>query len=382
MAQRYSKRLDWSLSRNVLTDALEQRRASGDHIHDLTQSNPTEAGISYPSFHEWLADPRILQYEPNPRGLLSAREAVSEYYDGTVHPGRILLTASTSEAYSYLFKLLCDPGDEVLVPRPSYPLFDMLAQLECVRALQYPLRYHEGWFIDIEALRQAVTPRTRAIVWVNPNNPTGSYLKRAEYAAVAELCAGHGMALISDEVFADYAFEENPDALRSLTPTEGCLSFSLSGLSKVCGMPQMKLGWVVASGPGSDAAIDRLEWIADTFLSVGAPVQCAARALLASRKDIQQRIRTRTSRNLAFLHAMRLPSSAWRVLRVEGGWYATLHVPSTRSEEEWTLELLARGVLVQPGFFFDFESEPYLVVSLLTETETFETGIRHILNAC
>jgi alanine-synthesizing transaminase len=382
MAPRYSQRLDWSLSRNALTQAVERRRASGDAICDLTQSNPTDASIPYPPFHEWLADPRVLQYEPNARGLLSAREAVAEYYGGAVHPDRILLTASTSEAYSYLFKLLCDPGDQVLVPRPSYPLFDMLAQLESVHVVQYPVHYHEGWFIDIEALKDAITPRTRAVVWVNPNNPTGSYLKHSEYEAISCLCSIHGLALISDEVFSDYSFEQNPDAVPSLTQTEGCLSFSLSGLSKVCGMPQMKLGWIVASGPGHHEALGRLEWIADTFLSVGAPVQCAAPALLQARDSVQRSIRERTTANLAHVREIRKASSPWRVLRVEGGWYATLQAPNTNSEEEWTLELLNRGVLVQPGFFFDFESEPYLVISLLTESETFQTGVRHILNAC
>ena len=382
MAPHYSKRLDWSLSRNALTQAIEKRQTSGHSICDLTQSNPTEAGIPYPPFHEWLADPRILRYEPTAHGLLTAREAVAEYYRGTAHLDRILLTASTSEAYSYLFKLLCDPGDEILVPRPSYPLFDMLAQLESVRVTHYPLHYHEGWFIDIAALQSAITPRTRAVVWVNPNNPTGSYLKRSEYAAIACLCSEKGLALISDEVFADYSFEENPDALRSVTGTDACLSFSLSGLSKVCGMPQMKLGWIVASGPGHEEAVARLEWIADTFLSVGAPVQCAAPALLQSRDSIQRAIRTRTSCNLASLHEMRHPASPWRVLRVEGGWYVTLQPPNTKSEEERTLQLLDSGVLVQPGFFFDFESEPYLVISLLTEPQTFVTGVKHILNAC
>ena len=327
-------------------------------------------------------DPRILRYEPTAHGLLSAREAVAEYYHDTVHPHRILLTASTSEAYSYLFKLLCDPGDEILVPRPSYPLFDMLAQLESVRVTHYPLHYQEGWFIDIAALQNAITSRTRAIVWVNPNNPTGSYLKRSEYVAMARLCSENGLALISDEVFADYSFEDNPDALRSVTASDGCLSFSLSGLSKVCGMPQMKLGWIVASGPGHEEALSRIEWIADTFLSVGAPVQCAAPALLQSRDSIQRAIRTRTSRNLASLHGVCPPTSPWRVLRVEGGWYATLQAPHTKSEEERTLELLDSGVLVQPGFFFDFESEPYLVISLLTEPQKFVTGVKHILNAC
>jgi aspartate/methionine/tyrosine aminotransferase len=381
MAPKFSKRLDWSIPRNALADAVEKRRSSGRVLCDLTESNPTVAGIEYPPAHQLLADERVLRYEPTARGLLTAREAVSEYYDGSVHPDRILLTASTSEAYSFLFKLLCDPGDQVLVPRPSYPLFDMLAQLESVRVVQYPLHYHEGWFIDIQAIDEAITPSTRAIVWVNPNNPTGSFLKRAEYSAIARLCSNHGLALISDEVFADYPLDVEAEAMPSLTSTEECLCFSLSGLSKVCGMPQLKLGWIVASGPGHREALQRLEWIADTFLSVGTPVQYAAPALLESRDLIQCQIRRRTTGNLAHLCDACLASSC-RVLRVEGGWYATLQVPNTNGEEDWALDLLERGVLVQPGFFFDFETEGYLVLSLLTPSETFEEGVGHILNAC
>lgn len=306
---------------------------------------------------------------------------MSAYYGGSVDPDRIVLTASTSEAYSYLFKLLCDPGDEVIVPAPSYPLFELLAQLECVRVAQYPLHYHDGWFADIDALGSLITPRTRAIVWVNPNNPTGSYLKRPEYLAIADLCGTHGLALISDEVFADYEIEPESGTVRTLTAESECLSFSLSGLSKVCGLPQMKLGWIVAQGPASRPALDKLEWISDTFLSVSTPVQLAAGPLLEARHTVQTQIRERTLANLFHLREA-TANSACRVLRTEGGWYATLQVPRVRSEEAWTLELLERGVLVQPGYFFDFEPEAFLVLSLLTETPVFAQGVRHILDAC
>jgi aspartate/methionine/tyrosine aminotransferase len=328
-----------------------------------------------------LANDGVMKYHPSARGMRAAREAVSLYYSGRVRPDSILLTASTSEAYSYLFKLLCEPEDEILVPRPSYPLFDMLARLECARVRQYPLRYQHGWFIDVPALRAALTNRTRAIVWVNPNNPTGSYMKSSEYEAISLICAEHGLALISDEVFADYALEAESEMLLSLADQDRCLCFSLSGLSKVCGMPQMKLGWIAASGPGHELALERLEWIADAFLSVGTPVQCAAPELLEARHSIQTEIRERTKRNLQVLQQT-MRNSAVRVLQVEGGWYATLRVPSTRSEEAWTLELLRGGVLVQPGFFFDFETEAYLVVSLLTEPDVFSHGVRYILGAC
>jgi alanine-synthesizing transaminase len=378
---KYSGRLQWSEPANKLTLAVAQRRSSGERILDLTESNPTAAGIQYPPLAVDWTEERILRYEPSAPGVPSAREAVSEYYGGRVHPDRILFTASTSEAYSYLFKLLCDPGDEVLVPRPSYPLFDLLAQLESVRVVQYPLRYHDGWFIDLPALRDAVTNRTQAIVWVNPNNPTGSYLKDFEYRELAALCERRGMALISDEVFADYEIDPDPHALRSLTSSTECLSFSLSGLSKVCGLPQMKLGWIVASGPGHEDALSRLEWIADTFLSVGTPVQCAAKSLLDVRHTVQRQIRQRTRANLAYLRNV-VAGTPFRVLRVEAGWYAIVQVPKIRSEEAWVLELLQRGTLAQPGYFFDFESEAFLVISLLTEPAVVQEGFKHILDAC
>jgi alanine-synthesizing transaminase len=382
MEPKYSSRLQWSTAPNALSVAIDKRRTSGLPLLDLTQSNPTAAGIEYPSgLHAGLADERVLRYEPSAIGLASAREAVSSYYSGRVDPDRILLTASTSEAYAYLFKLLCNPGDEVLIPQPSYPLLDMLAQLECVQVTSYPLRYHDGWFIDLPALRDAVTERTRAIVWVNPNNPTGSYLKRQEYDAIAKMCVDQGLALISDEVFGDYVLEAEADSLRTLTALSQCLCFSLSGLSKICGLPQMKLGWMVASGPGHEQALHRLEWISDTFLSVGTPVQCAAPVLLDARHGIQRQIKKRTLNNLGYLRSV-VVNTPCRVLRVEGGWYATIQVPRRRTEEAWTLDLLGGGVIVQPGYFFDFAEEAFLVVSLLTEPAVFRAGVQHILEAC
>jgi aspartate/methionine/tyrosine aminotransferase len=294
---------------------------------------------------------------------------------------RVLLTASTSEAYAYLFKLLTNPGDEVLVPRPSYPLFEFLADMESVAVRQYPLVYHGGWGIDLEAVERALTPRTRAIVLVNPNNPTGSYVKRGELRALTALCAPRGVALISDEVFADYALADDADRVTTLAGVEECLAFSMSGLSKVAGLPQMKLGWMVVSGPGAlrAEAWEKLEWIADTFLSVGTPVQCAAAHLLAAGEEVQGQIRRRCVENLAFARGAVAGSPA-NILAVEGGWYITLQVPRTRSEEEWALALLeGSGVLVQPGFFYDFETEAFLVVSLLTAPEVFRDGVTRLV---
>jgi len=309
---------------------------------------------------------------------------VAGYYASrgmAVERERILLTASTSEGYAYLFKLLTDPGDEVLVPRPSYPLFEFLATMERVAVRQYPLAYHGRWSIDVDGLAREVNGRTRAIVVVNPNNPTGSYLKRAELDAIARLCRDRGMALISDEVFADYDFGPDVNRVRSVSGAGECLAFAMSGLSKVAGLPQMKLGWIVAAGPDGlrREAFEKLEWIADTYLSVSTPVQCAAGALIRAGQDVQDQIRRRTRSNLDWLRTA-VAGNAIGLLEVEGGWNAVLRVPRVRSEEEWTLELLERqDVLIQPGFFYDFESEAFLVVSLLTREAEFREGIGRLL---
>ena len=367
----FSSRFHWDLRPNRLTELLREKRQASAPILDLTESNPTHAGLDYPpKVFAALADPRALRYEPAPAGMVEAREAVARYYMArghVVNPDRVLLTASTSEGYAYLFKLLCDPGDNVLVPHPSYPLFEFLADMENVTVHQYPLRYHGEWEIDRQALAAAVTERTRAIVVVNPNNPTGSFLKRGELEFLKQL----QLPLISDEVFADYAFA--PDASRVTTLAgEG---FAMSGLSKVAGLPQMKLGWIVV--PNTEA-MERLEWIADTYLSVSTPVQCASSTLLELGESVQRQIQERCTANLAGLHAA-LAGSAADVLNVEGGWYATIKMPRIRTEEEWTLELLSKeNVLLQPGFFYDFESEAFLVASLLTPPDVFVEGIRRL----
>jgi alanine-synthesizing transaminase len=380
----FSSRFHWDFQPNRLTLALEAKRREGVETLDLTQSNPTQAGLSYPpEILRAFDDERLLRYDPSPAGMREAREAVSQYYSarGTaVDPERILLTASTSEAYAYLFKLLTDPGDQVLVPRPSYPLFEFLAAMESVEVRCYPLAYHGRWAIDLEALAGAITSRTRAIVLVNPNNPTGSYVKREELDCLAGICEARKIALISDEVFSDYAFGPDPQRVLTLAGLERGLAFSMSGLSKTAGLPQMKLGWIVVAGSLSECrpAIERLEWIADTYLSVGTPVQWAAGRLLVVGESIQQQIRTRTYENLQFA-SQQIHGSA-SLLAVEGGWYATVQVPRLRTEEEWTLELLTRcNVLVQPGFFYDFESEAFLVLSLLTAPETFREGLTRLL---
>lgn len=380
----FSARLNWSLQTNPLTNLLNEKRASGARILDLTTSNPTSADFMYPSGEVLTAmsDSRCLRYEPTPAGLLGARAAVSEYYSGGVEADRILLTASTSEAYGLLFKLLADPGDEVLVPRPSYPLFEFLANLEGVRVVRYPLSYHDGWSIDFDALRENATNKARAIVLVNPNNPTGSFLKRRELEQLIAFCVERKLAIVSDEVFADYAFDEDPTRVCSLVDVREVLAFSMSGLSKIAGLPQMKLGWIVASGPDSlrKDALERLNLIADTYLSVGTPVQWAAGRLLALGRSVQRQILDRVVDNFQFLRDRIAGDSPWRALEVEGGWYATIQAPRIRSEEEWVLRLLEQeNVLVQPGFFFDFEREAFLVISLLTPPAIFREGLVRLL---
>jgi aspartate/methionine/tyrosine aminotransferase len=382
----FSSRLKWDLHPNPLSVLLAEKRRSTEDILDLTESNPTRAGIKYPdrAILESLTDAVSLQYEPSPEGLLSARQAIATYYAErcvSVDPSQILLTASTSEAYSYLFKLLTDPGDEVLVPRPSYPLYEFLAGLEFVNLRQYPLRYDGVWHIDFDALKNAITPRAKAIVVVNPNNPTGSFVKRGEAEQLQEIAARRGLAILSDEVFSDYAFGGDPSRMGTLSEANLALTFCMSGLSKIAGLPQMKLGWIAASGPESEAALERLHWIGDTYLSVATPVQVALPRLLGLSSGIRSQIQTRTAANLALLQELTAGSLA-SVLNVEGGWYAILQVPSTRSDEEWSHTLLRDcDVLVQPGFFYDAESDAYLVLSLLTEPATFGEGVCRISQA-
>lgn len=367
----FSRRLRWAQPANRLSQLIAEKRKAGAAILDLTESNPTRVGIVYPpGLLNALANERGLVYEPTPRGLESARRAVAEYYGRAIPIERILLTASTSEAYSYLFQLLADPGDEILSPRPSYPLFDFLAGLSSVNIRQYPLRYDGSWHIDFEALEGVITQKTRAIVVVNPNNPTGSFLKRDELGRLESLAARHGIAIIADEVFGSPA--------TTLAGERTALTFSMSGLSKVAGLPQLKLGWIVASGPRYAAAMEALELIADTYLSVSTPVQVALPNLLKAGASIRAQIEARTTANLEHLrHA--LAGSAGNPLNVEGGWYAVVRVPRTHSEEEWVLRLLEeQNVVVQPGFFFDFESEAFLVLSLLTPPETFAEGLRRL----
>ena len=382
----FSARTGWNLAANRLSSLRAAKRLGGARVLDLTETNPTRVGIAYPpDLLAPLADPGSLRYEPAPRGLAAAREAVADDYrrrGATTDPARIVLTSSTSEAYAWLFKLLCDPGDAVLVPRPSYPLFDFLARLESVDTHPYPLTYDGEWHLSPEAVARAITPRTRALVLVSPNNPTGSYVKRAEGEALLALCAERGLAVVADEVFADYAFAPDPRRRPSLAEDGPALAFSLGGLSKSCGLPQLKLAWIAVAGPESlrRPALERLEVVADTYLSVSTPVQRAAAAVLARRPELQGPIAERVSANRDALRRRLDRGSAASMLRGEGGWSAVLQVPATESEEDLVTRLLEEhDVLVHPGYFFDFAGEAYLVLSLLPPPEEFAQAVDRIL---
>jgi len=353
-------------------------------VLDLTESNPTHCGFAYdPSLLAALGDAQGLAYDPHPKGLRVAREAVCGYYrqrGAEVDPEHVVLTASTSEGYSFLFRLLCDPGDEVLVPAPSYPLFEFLASIQDVKLVSYPLLYDHGWQVDLHALSEAITPRTRAILVVHPNNPTGSFVKPAEMEILDSLCRERELALVADEVFLDYALNgvERP----SFAGPRQALTFTLSGVSKICALPQMKLAWIVTGGPPELVrnALARLEVIADTYLSVSTPLQLALPEFLARRDEIQRQVKERVATNLAELDRQLAEEESVRRLDVEGGWYAVLRVPATRPDEDLAIELLGQqSAIVHPGHFYDFPREGYLVVSLITPAEALAEGLKRLL---
>jgi alanine-synthesizing transaminase len=376
-----SRRLDFDAAENALTRLLAEKRRAGARIVDLTESNPTRVGLRYPeAWADALAGPGAKIYEPTPRGLPAAREAVAAYYAGrgvAVDPEAIVLTASTSEAYSLLCKLLCDPHDALLAPRPGYPLLDPIAALEGVRLDRYPLR-PGTWRIDADALAARVDARTRAVVVVNPNNPTGSYLKRTELEALCDLAARRDLALISDEVFADYPLIADAERVDVAAAQSRVPCFSLGGLSKICALPQVKVGWIVLGGPPDSRRriLGALEHIADTYLSCSGPAQHALPELLALRHTVGAQIAARVRENYAWLSA-----SGADVLPAEGGWYAVLRLPSPLLDEALALDLLARDdVLVHPGYFYDFEEPCFVVVSLLCEPPTLHEGIGRLLD--
>ncbi|HEY0705136.1 MAG TPA: pyridoxal phosphate-dependent aminotransferase [Candidatus Acidoferrales bacterium] len=383
----FSERTNWKLETNRLADALAKRRQSGQPILDLTASNPTTCGFRYHSgsLLRALSNPSAAVYDPDPRGLIVARRAVVDYYAShkiQVAIDDLILTTSTSEAYSFVFRLLCNPGDEILIPEPSYPLFAYLAQIQDVKLVPYALVYDHGWQIDFHGLQNSITARTRAVIVVHPNNPTGHFTKPAEIAELNRICAAGNLAIIADEVFLDFAghHETKPP---SFAANQAALTFTMSGVSKICGLPQMKLAWLLATGPENlkAPAFERLEIIADTYLAMNAPVQYALPTFLDQRREFQTQILARVQKNLADLDRQLALQKSCARLEVEAGWYAVLRIPATRSDEDLALDLLeSKGVYAHPGHFYDFASDGFLVVSLITPEEDFAEGIKQLLS--
>jgi len=381
----FSHRTDWKLSPNRLTQAQQELRAAGREVLDLTISNPTRAELHYDpeTILQALVNPEAMDYDPQPKGLRSAREAVAAYYGkqyNDIDPESIVLTTSTSEGYSYVFRLLCNGEDEILVPKPSYPLFEFLADLQDVKLVPYPLLYDHGWQIDFPSLYKAVNHRTRAVVVVHPNNPTGSFVADKERSVLNQFSREYNLALVADEVFLDYAHDGAARA--TFADNREALTFTLSGLSKISGLPQMKLAWIVTSGADEQvsAALARLEVIADTYLSMNAPIQLAAPVLLEQRHSVQPLLLDRVRANLSELDRGLAKQKSCRRLDVEGGWYAVLRVPVTQSDEDLAIEILhKKSVLVHPGHFYDFPNDGYLVVSLITPLQDFRKGIAKVL---
>jgi alanine-synthesizing transaminase len=384
----FSSRTNWPLAPNRLAELLRERRERGLPIIDLTESNPTQCGLALPDNEilDPLRDPRALLYQPDPRGLLVARESVVKYYAGRGVPldvNQIFLTASTSEAYSFVFRLLANPGDKILAPQPSYPLFDFLGGLNDVQMVPYPLAYNDGWQMDLQELGARWDSSTRAVLVVHPNNPTGSFVSKSELAGMSAHCRQNDAAIIADEVFADFAFGLDSERVATHAHQSDVLTFTLSGLSKIAALPQMKLAWIVVTGPPDllAQALARLELIADTYLSVSAPVALATPAWLERCGEVQGLILDRVRTNLRGLDSMLAPGLPLSRLKVDGGWYAILKVPSIRSDEDWAVELLiAAGVSLHPGHFYDFPAEGFLVLSLLPDPKIFADAASKVIS--
>jgi alanine-synthesizing transaminase len=388
----FSDRTNWPLTRNPITIALDELRASGTPLLDLTASNPTQCRFHYDSTAILSAfqNHAALTYDPQPKGTLAARREVARYYlddhQTTVDLDSLFLTTGTSEAYSYAFRLLCNPGDELLLPKPSYPLFEFLAGLQDVRLAPYSLAYAHGWFIDFQSLENSITPRTRAVLLVHPNNPTGSYVQPEELIRLNALCKKHNLALIVDEVFLDFPFDSAPR--KTFASNTEVLTFTLSGLSKVSALPQMKIAWLAVTGPDSQLlpALDRLEIIADTYLSVSAPAQAALPVLLAQRHSLRPQLLARINENLSHLQSQLRSHPTCELLHAEAGWYATLRYSTNSgthfSDEDLAIHLLRdHHVLLHPGHFYDFPSPNHLVVSLITPPPTFREALQKLLTS-
>ncbi len=386
----FSGRLNIEFEPNRLSQLYEAKKSAGEKILDLTSSNPTKSGFVYDEKHILAASGKeSLSYNPDARGIITARETVRNYYNEIgriISVNDIFITPGTSEAYSYLFKLLLNPGDEILIPQPCYPLFEYLAMLDSGSVSYYPLTYNHknGWKADLQRLSGLVTPKTKAIVIVNPNNPTGSYLKRDEYEAITEICGKNNIALISDEVFSDYSISPGENYLRTVAGEKSYLNFILNGYSKMLALPQVKFGWILVEGNQQlkNEAVKRLEIISDTYLSVSSMVQNSSEILYGTRGRIQKQIIERLNRNYEMLSHKFLLNPNIRLLKCEGGWSAVISFGNMLiPEDDFVFNLLERkNVLVHPGYYYDFDKEGYAVISLLTDTDILEEGINRLLS--
>lgn len=382
----FAERTNWNLKRNRLSLALLKQREEQKQFLDLTVSNPTQCGFEFDgkTLLQALCNQSALSYEPEAKGLESARRAVAAYYEARqdkIQPHDIILTSSTSEAYSFIFRAICNTGDELLVPAPSYPLFNFLGDIQDVRLVRYPLLYDHGWQIDFHALEKAITLRTRGVIVVHPNNPTGHFCKEQELQRLNEICLAREMVLISDEVFLDFFIGSNLPL--TFATNTSALTFTMSGLSKVAGLPQMKMAWLITSGPEQlkSQALERLEVIADTYLSMTTAVQQAAPVFMELRHTFQEQLKVRVLRNLAELDRQLAAQTFCKRLEVEGGWYVVIRVPALRSDEDLAIELLTtKSLYVHPGHFYDFEKEGYLIVSLIAPDRDFAEGMRRLLS--
>lgn len=378
----FSNRFEWDTGQNKISQIADQKRKDGMAICDLTVSNPTkiDLGVDRSIDRDYVAISNT--YQPASTGLETAKCAIVQYYQDhaiDIDNSQIVITASTSEAYTYLFRLLADAGDEILIPQPSYPLLDYLLRLDCIHNVPYYLRYVDGeWKVDLESVEMAITSRTRAVILVNPNNPTGSFIKEDEFNGISELCMRNNIPLIVDEVFVDYNYDRDRSNARSFSGYDSVPAFFLNGLSKSCGLPQMKLSWIIVSGQEHDrqSSLNALETIADMYLSVSTPIQHATASFFASRSIFQRRLLDRILDNQkcaeeAFMDA------AIECLRPEGGWYGLLQFPDTHTDEEWAMRILQKSnVFYHPGYFYNFNEEAFLVFSLIIDPDMFKEGMK------
>jgi alanine-synthesizing transaminase len=384
----FSNRTRWDLTPNPLSRLLDEKRHEGVTIINLTESNPTACGFEYPKKEilEAFSSEKIMEYHPHPKGVLACREIIADYYKSLnipANPENIFLTASSSEAYAWIFRLLANPGDRILVPSPSYPLFDFLAQLNDIEIEYYPLEYDETWKIDFGTLSNKISPKTKAILLVHPNNPTGSYVSEEERVKLNQIASRNNLALVSDEVFFDYVFDHGQSSFSSFAGNKEVLTFALNGISKMLALPQMKLGWMVVDGPESlrKAAVEKMEIIADTYLSVNTPIQTAFPEIMKLKTGIQKQILARLNQNKKTLFEIIQNHPSCEYLKSEGGWYALLKVPKIRTDDEWTLTFLKHDdVLIHPGHFYNFDQEGYLVISLLGKNDDLDSGLNKIFS--